>query len=121
MKLFHKQTELLCPRCEKPVSQHVEGECPKPKKHSRRFFLGMLGAAAVAPMVADRGLSIRFVRSFDVARSSKNTFLTVEQITHEFLVAWKRAVLLQREIQRDYNDVFNLEVERIGNEPQVRA
>lgn len=33
---------LYCPRCEKPMSQHIDGECEKPKI-SRRFFLGGLG------------------------------------------------------------------------------
>lgn len=34
---------LICPRCEKSMESHVDGQCQKPL--SRRFFLGALGTA----------------------------------------------------------------------------
>jgi len=42
---------LLCPRCEKPLSKHHEGECPR-HHVSRRFFLGFLGTAFGAAAAA---------------------------------------------------------------------
>lgn len=35
--------KLLCPRCEKPLEDHEDGQCPK--RLNRRFFLGALGSA----------------------------------------------------------------------------
>ena len=42
---------LICPRCEKPMDSHVDGEC-QGKKLSRRFFLGALGSAFAGAALA---------------------------------------------------------------------
>ncbi len=43
---------LLCHRCEEPLENHVDGDCPK-QKVSRRFFMGLLGAAAATTALAN--------------------------------------------------------------------
>lgn len=41
---------LICPRCEKSMESHVDGECQK--RLSRRFFIGALGTAFGAAAMA---------------------------------------------------------------------
>lgn len=47
MSLILPTPNLLCPSCERPLSSHRDGECPK-RRVSRRWFLGALGTAATA-------------------------------------------------------------------------
>lgn len=43
--------ELLCPKCEKPLAKHIDGECVR-KGLTRRFFFGALGGAFAAHAAA---------------------------------------------------------------------
>lgn len=59
---------LLCPRCEKPLAQHIDGECPHLKKArlSRRSFFGAMFGAAVALKAAPQVVQTPWM-SFDPA------------------------------------------------------
>lgn len=49
--------DLICPRCERPVGMHVDGEC-QGKRLSRRFFLGALGSVFASAALAKVMLNV---------------------------------------------------------------
>jgi hypothetical protein len=79
---------LLCPKCDKVMTQ--DHEC-KPFVIKRRFFLGLLGASTAALVLRDQGVPIRTARTQVWANSGDMLFVEFargERFSERFTVAY---------------------------------
>lgn len=120
--LFRKREQssaILCPHCEKPASEGHE--CSR--WMSRRIFLGALGGAAAAVVVAP-ALVVKpgglFNPVADIAgqyargKLGGNRFLTADEIARECLKVLKDNMDAAREVNRRWRTEFDVAGPKIG-------
>ncbi len=104
-----------------PEPEEEERESLIDRKHSRRFFFGILAGAAATVAIPDTGISLRLVRRFDpVASVSRNEFITPEQFTREYLRILQKNMVTTKYVNREFGDLFGEDGTKIGCTPNAK-
>jgi hypothetical protein len=104
-----KPAALLCPHCEREMSEGHDVDACARKRMSRRFFFGVMGGAAVAVAVAPQ---IESFGDWTVQIETGpmfyggNELLTVEQITADMLRVLRDSVAQIPQINRKWGWIF---------------
>lgn len=110
----NRDSEILCPHCERSMESGHDLEACARKRMSRRFFFGVMAGAAVAVSAP------QLIWPTSPIETPGNILLTVEPITNEALLVLQRNLMIGKQLKMNWESSFADPRDRIGDVIHVR-
>jgi hypothetical protein len=120
-RLFGKSdtsSEILCPRCERPMDAEHDAEACARRGMSRRFFFGILGGATVVAAMPALPAPDVWTVTIETGPSYEAGILTPRVIEQEVLYRLKSNLAFARDFQREYNRQLSTIIETVERSPR---